>query len=199
MVRDVSDPLPLRRQHSKSLSVGPPRKNFNALQTLNSANNSSPLYLVYGNDEVQHTLHSPDTFAEYGEYLRRELPPMVRRKLDSIVDGELGEPLRRRIVEFVQEVHFALLQAFQQSQTQCDSGGSKTEQMAGRAGVSPCEVNAPSEQPPNLFRDLDIDNLWAVSGDLFDDTLDFTEFVFPDSGYVSQGGSAGVEDPGKGI
>ena len=49
---------------------------------------------------------------EYGEFIRRELPPLVRRKLESILEFEIQEALRDRIVDIVRNLEQELSSRF---------------------------------------------------------------------------------------
>jgi len=51
----------------------------------------------------------------YRRYLRRELPPLVRRELTTIVDTALEDQLRERIVQLVQSLHSQLYDSFRES------------------------------------------------------------------------------------
>src|SRR5689334_15934229 len=54
-------------------------------------------------DYVEGEAHSA-SFSNYGEFLRRELPPLVRRELDSMIHGTLEDQLKEKIVEMVQSL-----------------------------------------------------------------------------------------------
>ncbi|KAK3380985.1 hypothetical protein B0H63DRAFT_474711 [Podospora didyma] len=96
-----------------------------------------------------------DRVSEYGSFLRRELPPLVRRELELMMEGELEEQLRDRIVGVVQGLHTRLHEAFVKSLPAEDvvQQGQEVQQdeaVDPDGGLAPTATAGPSQpvEPP---------------------------------------------------
>lgn len=96
---------------------------------------------------------------EYGNFLRRELPPIVRREIDSTMAGAFEAPIRDQIISLVQGLHTKLFAAFRESFVSGDISRS-SDSICHKLPVSTEELQTPSPElapePPNIFSDLDI-------------------------------------------
>ncbi|KAH8898428.1 hypothetical protein GQ53DRAFT_837335 [Thozetella sp. PMI_491] len=69
----------------------------------------SPYYESQDEQEI-----AINTVEEYGGFLRRELPPLVRRELRSMMMGEVEEQLQQRIIDMVRNLQTQLHGAFRE-------------------------------------------------------------------------------------
>ncbi|KAK3385337.1 hypothetical protein B0H63DRAFT_181688 [Podospora didyma] len=110
----------------------------------------SPYYDVV-DDSAKCLLKSADHVAEYGNFLRRELPPLVRRELEVILEGELEERLRDRIVGVVQGLHTRLHEAFlrslQDDRTEDHDRTGDAEAQPQTAVAGPSSLTRQTSQP----------------------------------------------------
>ncbi|KAH8898964.1 hypothetical protein GQ53DRAFT_836930 [Thozetella sp. PMI_491] len=125
----------------------------------------------YGTEDQDTEL---DIVEEYGRFLRRELPPLVRRHLESMMEGEIEEQIRQRVVEVVRDLQTQLHTSFRELRTTT----------AVRAEVDQ-ELEPPNPQGvtmdmafcPDLMGSETVD-LTSIDNFIFDGTFDFGDDGF---------------------
>ncbi|KAK3947307.1 hypothetical protein QBC32DRAFT_224473, partial [Pseudoneurospora amorphoporcata] len=133
------------------------------------------IYMILFPDDDKDSIPGPyyeesdgSELENYGRFLRREMPPMVRRELESLPDHEFRSraSLLPRLVEIISRLQSTLLDAYQQG-TQFTEGrpsGSGT----GTTPSASASLTTPTPPPaPELF----------VNADDFANCLDFGDFV----------------------
>ena len=156
-------------------------------------------------DDIDITGIASTTVEQYGSYLRRELPPLIRRKLEALMDGEVEEKLQREIIQTMQALQSQLHQGFRDAYLAPETGQHPEDAPSSKAaGKLPDDqaASGPSELAVSLTHQADTvtdhtlfqldEFILAASLDL-DDSSNFTmDFGFgSDSGY----GSRGAVDP----
>lgn len=92
--------------------------------------------------------HSQKEMIEYERYLRREIPPRVRRELEVQLEGELncvGETMKHKGVEIFQSLSLTLFRDW----ANCASGDSEASSSGARGrSASPPAPAASDTEPP---------------------------------------------------
>jgi hypothetical protein len=119
---------------------------------------------------------------EYASFMRREFPPLVRRELDFLIDGELEERLRDRIVEMVRGLQSELDHQFQQRHSPSQAPSLQTNPYPQLGMADESSLNEHSD----IFGLSDSWWLDTSLPDIDEDglALSFPSFP-PDSGYGS--------------
>jgi len=111
---------------------------------------------------------------EYGEFIRRELPPLVRRNLESMLEFEIQEALRDRIVDIVRNLEQELSSRFRHARNSSEHFHGGGREVLG--------LEQPSIPPPTgdhqtaLTEQLELSNLLdSYDGEVWLEDSDYTD------------------------
>lgn len=134
-------------------------------EDLTEAQKWRQMYRILFPDVREEEIPSPyyeDTDLNKGElegfedYLRRELPPLVRRQLEQEVDRELNfveEGLKRRVINMVQGLQLTLLQSYRKlEESEVAQPGAAGPALAASSDLTP-DMNGESSSDNSLLLD----------------------------------------------
>jgi len=104
--------------------------------------------------------------AQYEQYLRRELPPAVRRELEIAVEKEfspLEERLKSQLINIVRDLQLQLFQSYTQSRrvVASDAPAIETTSVMVAAGHSESHMSDPPQMVIPEYQDTTLENQLA--------------------------------------
>ncbi|TDZ54352.1 hypothetical protein CTRI78_v006405 [Colletotrichum trifolii] len=186
------------------------RKKTSGKQELTEAEKWKQVYAIIFPDVREREIPSPyystedaqTTLGGYEDYLRRELPTLVRRQLEQEVERELSfveEGMKQKVIEIARNLQLALFRGYQQLESREKCADQDASPGAGDGSISETagssSFTTTDTSPSTLTTQGTTPEMPDPLGILYEDPA-IPDFDF---GFLSEAAGAQAHDPTKGL